>query len=92
MTHSEKEFNPKRKVYFMLKELILQHNYRLDTYLACLKTLERMSGFFEHTQCRLMAIAILLSVAKLHEFRTPKYLNLLRWANCAYSTAELTVA
>jgi hypothetical protein len=69
-----------KEVASLLKFAIRRFKYSADTYLVCLTMLNRLKFEIPQGKVRLMASALLLIAAKVHEFRTPKFFELLEWS------------
>ena len=78
-----------KSVFWNIRDLIRKANFGLDTYLASLKILQKMSFSGCHALCRVVAAAIVSIVGKVHEYRVPKYRELIIWGMQTFSEANI---
>lgn len=76
----------------LVKFANLIFKYSLDTYLVCLKILNSLKIDIHSTKIRLTAATVLLIAAKVHEFRTPKFVDLVRWGEFEFRSQDLVTA
>lgn len=68
-----------KEVGYMLKLAVLRFRYSLDTYYVCLSLLGKIKFQICPKKARLISAAVILIAGKVHEFRTPKFIDLLNW-------------
>jgi hypothetical protein len=76
----------------LLRSVIARFRYSLDTYFVCLSLLHKIKFQIPHSRARLLAAALLLLAAKVHEFRTPRFSDLLLWGEHLFAPADLVQA
>lgn len=82
----------KKDLVTLLKQVHSRFKYGLDTLLAALMLLKRINFEVEESRGKLLAAALLMIAGKVHEFRTPQYLDLAIWGSYAFGKNELIAA
>jgi hypothetical protein len=83
---------PLQEVFQQLKLILNRFKYSLDTYHVCLSMLAAINFEIAAEKAKLIASAILLIAGKVHEFRTPKFVDLLRWGAHEFGSGDLVQA
>ena len=65
--------------------------YGQDTYLACLRLLDKLKFQIPTPKVKLVAAAAIGLSAKVHEYRTPKFSDLMHWGCQELNDEELTL-
>ena len=64
----------------MLRNLNNYLSYGIDTYLVCLQLLARIKMPLRTNKNALIAAGLMLIVGKVHEYRTPRFSEMVAWA------------
>lgn len=76
----------------LLKIAIYRFKYSADTHLVALSILALLKFQIPQGKLRLFSASLLLIAAKVHEFRTPKFVDLLQWGEHEFGSGDLVRA
>lgn len=82
---------PPFRLLFLLKDIVARFHYAPDTYLVCLRLLESVRSPIVEERLRLTLATVVLVAGKVHEFRVPKFLQLMQWGGQQFGVGELVV-
>lgn len=89
---SFEEYNTLKEIVFLLKDITMRFKYSLDTYFVCLSLLSRINSKIPENRLRLMVAGLVLLSGKVHEYRTPRFMDMIRWGGEHFSNEDLIMA